>query len=93
MLGESSARVAPPIGGAGEQAGSHTERQNVALRANQCSTFSLAPPRISLALTHQIEKAQRAVMDASLPAGTPANDWMSDPSAEFFLPIATCAMQ
>jgi len=33
------------------------------------------------------------VMDASLPAGTPANDWMSDPSAEFFLPIATCAMQ
>ena len=48
VLGESSARVAPPIGGAGEQAGSHTERQNVALRANQCSTFSLAPLSLPL---------------------------------------------
>ena len=31
-------------------------------------------------------------MEASLPAGTRASDGILDPSAEFFLPIATCAM-
>jgi hypothetical protein len=44
------------------------------------SRYRARAPPASLSLAHQIEKAQRAVMEASLPAGTRASDGILEPS-------------
>jgi len=82
----------------------HSHMQIFALQSTTVSNVTQMPLSIScsrsprLSLAHQIEKAQRAQMEASLPAGTRTSDGILEPSRillahRYLFPVQCSAMR